>query len=75
MKRDHALEELRRGLEHRTEVQIAASRRRTHDNAERIRSRKDRGGVGFDPPRPETPSLHPHPDGGFYVQPGDKGDR
>ena len=22
-----------------------------------------------------TPSENPHPDGGFYVQPGDKGDR
>ena len=76
-------EELRRSFEHRTEAQLAASRRRLHKRFEAIRRRYDRGGSLFDPPEPETPrlasrstpSLNPHPDGGFYVQPGDKGDR
>ncbi len=43
-------EALRRRFEHRTEEQLAAARRRLHDKSERIRSAKDRGGVGFDPP-------------------------
>ncbi len=43
-------EELRRRFEHRTEEQLAAARKRLHDKFERVRRRKDRGGVGFDPP-------------------------
>lgn len=69
------LDDLQRRSERRTEAQLAAQRKRIHGTLERMRARKDRGGSLFEPPRPQTPALNPHPDGGFYVQPGDKGDR
>ena len=50
-------EELRRSSEHRTEAQLAARRKRIHDQAERIRKRKDRGGTAFEPIRPDPRRL------------------
>ena len=43
------LEDLRRRSERRTEAQLAATRKKTHEALERLRQKKDRGGSLFEP--------------------------
>ncbi|MCK5713379.1 MAG: hypothetical protein KAI25_11725 [Hyphomicrobiaceae bacterium] len=43
------LEDLRRRSERRTEAQLAATRKKTHEAFERLRQKKDRGGSLFEP--------------------------